>query len=147
MQLAEPEYRLPQHHIRLRSIEANNNAVYKMKFDYDFYLIKRADVVNMRVDFTNLLGYWDDITDEPASKKKKREANVEHLSNEKWRSKIGKAKLQHKRGIKRRVPRDGGTTTTDISRGGNNLSKRWFGSSLAWLGRLVHNSSCLLSLV
>ena len=111
-----------------------------MKFDYDFHLIKRADVVNMRVDFTNLLGYWDDITNEPAGTKKKREANLEHLSNEEWQSKIGKAKLQHERQIKRRIPHDGGTTTTDMSQG-NNLSKRWFGSFLAWLGRLVHKSS------
>lgn len=141
MELAEPEYKLPQHHIQARSTEGNSNAVYKMKFDYDFHLIKRADVVNMRVDFTNLLGYWDDLTDEPASKKMKRKTNAEHLSNEEWRSKIGKAKLKHEQLRKRKVTDDGVTTTTDMSQQENTFSKRWFGTFLNWLGRLVRNFS------
>lgn len=141
MELAEPEYMLPQHHVQARSTEGNSNAVYKMKFDYNFHLIKRADVVNMRVDFTNLLGYWDDLVDEPSNKKKKRETYAEHLSNEEWRSKIGKAKLKREQLRKRKFTGDGVTTTTDMSQNENTFSKRWFGTFLNWLGRLVCNFS------
>ena len=137
MNIAEQEYMLPQHHIQARSVERNTNPVYKLKFDYDFHLIKRDDVVNIRVDFTNLLGYWDDITDVPSSKKSKREAYQEHLSNEAWRSRIGKAKRRHSKLRKRKLPNKQDTTTTDMNPSNKSLSKRWFGTFLAWLGRLV----------
>ena len=137
MELSEPDYILPRHHIETRSAESNTNPVYKLKFDYDFHLIKRDEVVNIRVDFTNLLGYWDDITDEPASKKVKRESYQEHLTNEAWRSKIGKAKRRHAKLRKRTVANEKDVTTTDMNSSSKNLSKRWFGTFLAWLGRLV----------
>lgn len=137
MELAEGDYQLPKHHIHSRSMEGNTNPVYKIKFDYDFHLIKRAEPVNMRVDFTNLLGYWDELTDEPASKKLKRDVYSEHLSNSQWRSKIHKAKRRHAEIRKRKMPNSRDTTTTDMGSGKNNLSKRWFGTFLGWLGRLV----------
>ncbi|KAK4982524.1 hypothetical protein LTR50_007699 [Elasticomyces elasticus] len=93
MDVAEPEYRLPKHHVQARSLKGDTNAIYRLKFDYDFHLSKRDDVVNMRVDFTNLLGYWDEITDTPA--KAKRDSTLAALSNNEWRSKIRKAKQTH----------------------------------------------------
>ena len=135
MELAETEYQLPLHHVEARSLEGNKNPVYKMKFDYDFHLIKRDDVVNMRVDFTNLLGYWDDVTDEPASKKK-RDLYAEHLTEQQWRGKIGMAKRRHATLRKRREARPQDTTTTDMSGDYKPLEKRWFGKFLDWLGRL-----------
>lgn len=137
MELAEGDYQLPKHHIHSRSMEGNTNFVYKIKFDYDFHLIKRAEPVNMRVEFTNLLGYWDELTDEPASKKLKRDVYSEHLSNSQWRSKIHKAKRRHAEIRKRKMPNSQDTTTTYMGSGKNNLSKRWFGTFLGWLGRLV----------
>ena len=135
MDLAEPNFQLPKHHIQARAIEGNTNSIYKLKFDYDFHLIKRDDVVNMRVDFTNLLGYWDEITNSPA--KAKREAYRQHLSNAEWRSKIKEARQTHDRLRKRKEPRAYGITTTEMSQPDNSLSKRWFGAFLEWLGRLV----------
>lgn len=137
MELAEREYELPHHHILPRSVDGNPNPVYKLKFDYDFHLIKRDDVVNMRVDYTNLLGYWDELTNTPASKHKKRDAYQEHLTKNEWHSKISEAKRKHDRLRKRREPNVRDTTTTNMSQRDNSLSKRWFGTFLAWLGRLV----------
>ncbi|CAL8580054.1 hypothetical protein XPA_005788 [Xanthoria parietina] len=132
---AEPQYQLPYHHVAARSLEGNTSPVYKMKFGYDFHLIKRDDVVNMRVDFTNLLGFWDDVTDEPASKRK-RDAYADHLSQPEWRSKIGKAKRRHAELRKRKIVGSHGTTTTDMGDESRLLKKRWFGKFFDWLGRL-----------
>lgn len=136
MELAEPGYQLARHHVESRSLEGNTSPVYKLKFDYDFRLIKRDDVVNMRVDFTNLLGYWDDMTDEPASKRK-RDEYADHLSEPAWRSKIGKAKRSHAALRKRKVAGSQGTLTTDMGEELKPLEKRWFGKFLDWLSRLV----------
>lgn len=57
IELVEADYQLPKHYIYSRSIESNTNPVYKIKFNYNFYLIKRAKPVNMQVNFTNLLKY------------------------------------------------------------------------------------------
>ncbi|KAL8855567.1 MAG: hypothetical protein Q9178_007797 [Gyalolechia marmorata] len=135
MEIAEPEYQLPLHHVEARSLESNTSPVYKMKFDYNFHLIKREEVVNMRVDFTNLLGYWDELTDEPASKRK-RDVYPEHLSKQEWRGKIGKAKRRHAKLRKRREARPEGTTMTDMGGDYKPLEKRWFGRFLDWLSRL-----------
>ena len=54
------DYNLPRHHIVSRAEERNENTVYRVVYDYNFHLIKRADnkTVNIRVDYTNLLPYW-----------------------------------------------------------------------------------------
>ncbi|KAL8964567.1 MAG: hypothetical protein Q9183_004364, partial [Haloplaca sp. 2 TL-2023] len=132
MELAEPQYQLPLHHVESRSLDGNKNPVYKMTFDYDFHLIKRDDVVNMRVDYTNLLGYWDDLTDEPVSKRK-RDMYADHLSQDEWRSKIGKAKRRHATLRKRKEARFEDTQETEMT---DHVEKRWFGTFLNWLGRL-----------
>ncbi|KAL8706621.1 MAG: hypothetical protein Q9201_000368 [Fulgogasparrea decipioides] len=136
MEIAESEYQLPLHHIQARSLDGNTSPVYKMKFDYNFHLIKRDEIVNMRVDFTNLLGYWDDLTDEPASKKK-RDLYAEHLSEKEWRGRIGKAKRRHAKLRKRKEAKSQDTTTTDMGGDYKQLDKRWFGKFLDWLGRLT----------
>ncbi|KAI4193916.1 MAG: hypothetical protein LQ350_008076 [Teloschistes chrysophthalmus] len=134
MQLAEPEYQLPLHHVEARSLDENKSPVYKLTFDYDFHLIKRDDVVNMRVDFTNLLGYWDDVTDEPASKRK-RDMYADHLSEQQWRGKIGKAKHRHATLRKGREARAGDAQETEMV-DHKPMERRWFGKFLDWLGKL-----------
>ena len=94
----------------------------------------------MRVDFTNLLGYWDDLTDEPASKKK-RDVYADHLSQPAWRSKIGKAKRRHADLRKRKVVGSQAATTTNMGEELKLLEKRWFGKFIDWLGRLVRSIS------
>lgn len=47
---APSDYGLPHHHVRARSMEQNENDVYKLTFDYNFHLIKRDDgPINMQV--------------------------------------------------------------------------------------------------
>ena len=99
MKLAKVNYQLPEYPLHSRSMKGNTNPVDIIKVDYDFHFInKRANLVNMQVDFTNFLGYWDQLTDKPASKKKKLKRDtyyLEHLSNSQWRSKIYKAKRRN----------------------------------------------------
>lgn len=45
---ASDSYALPHHHIRARSMDQNDNDVYRLTFDYNFHHIKRDDSpVNM----------------------------------------------------------------------------------------------------
>ncbi|KAL4861164.1 hypothetical protein BDV12DRAFT_204280 [Aspergillus spectabilis] len=74
MQLAYDKYQLPDHHVEHRRSKRNNNLVYEVKINYNFHKIipKRADeLVNIWVDYTNLLGYWDEMTNSPASRMKR----------------------------------------------------------------------------
>lgn len=141
LELAESDFELPEHHVKARSLEDNSNPVYKLTFDYDFHLIKRDDQVNMRVDFTNLLGYWDDLTDAPAKKHKKRQEHQEHMSNNQWRSRVADAKVRHDRLRKTMPPRNPVIASKEMGEVEKNLSKRWFGTFLNWLGRLVSTES------
>ncbi|KAL8692321.1 MAG: hypothetical protein Q9218_002638, partial [Villophora microphyllina] len=124
MEKAEAEYRMPVHHVEARSLEGNTNQVYKLRFDYAFHLIKRDDP-----------GYWDNLTDEPASKKK-RDVYAQHLSEREWRDRIGKAKKKHAKLRKRKEAKSYGTSTTDMGDEYKPLKKRWFGKFLDWLSRL-----------
>lgn len=138
--LAEPEFDLPRHHVQARSLTGNVSPVYKLTFDYNFHLIKRDETVNMRVDFTNLVGYWDELTDAPGRKQKRRQTHQEHMSKEEWRSKISQAKSRHEKLRKRGLATKALRTSKDMGQGGNKLDQRWFGAFLDWLGRLV--SAC-----
>ncbi|KAL2060601.1 hypothetical protein VTL71DRAFT_9242 [Oculimacula yallundae] len=140
---AEPEYELPGHHVYSRSLEKNANPIYKMVFDYNFdHITPRADgdVVNMRVDYTNLLGYWDSVTDSPANKKRKRDMYGQHLSNDQWKSKIHSAKKKHEKLRKRQLASESRQQSTSMDLENSketSLHKRWFGSFVNWLGRLT----------
>lgn len=144
MQLAPRDYLLPEHHIRTRAAEENSNDVYKVVFDYNFHLIKRTSPINMRVDYTNLLSYWGDVTDTPASRK--RSVAAEHLNYRDWRSKVDKAKEVHRSLKKKRATSSKRSTfesslmeSTVESNAGPvaQLSKRWFGFFTDWLKRLT----------
>ncbi|KAF2473995.1 chitinase A1 [Lindgomyces ingoldianus] len=57
------ETELPPYHIRKRSAADHTSRVYKLVFDYHFENIRREDqTVNIRIDYTNLVPYWDDMT-------------------------------------------------------------------------------------
>jgi hypothetical protein len=105
--------------------------VYVVKFDYNFHLIRRDDgPVKMRVDFTNLEGYWDGITN--ATTKRKRSLD-EHVSFDDWKSHIDT--------VKKRTGewgRDEQISKTSLAlRQTNNLDKRWWGTFTAWLTKLT----------
>lgn len=64
-----PDSLLTDHHLRKRASEKHSSTVYELKFDYDFAAIKREDsTVNIRIDYTNLVPYWDEMTGEESSK-------------------------------------------------------------------------------
>lgn len=56
------ESHLPDYHIGRRALRKERSMVYKLVFDYAFDLIKRQTPVNIRVDYTNVIGYWDAFT-------------------------------------------------------------------------------------
>lgn len=140
---ADPSYQLPRHQLVKREAQGNENPVYRVKIDYNFQAIKRDDgPINMRVDYTNLLDYWKDVTDTPASKK--RSVKDEHMSYRDWRGRVQSAKASHEKLRKRQS--DFLTSTTPFL---ENLedrslddyeesaqSKRWFGAFLNWLQKL-----------
>lgn len=89
------EFELPEHHKCDPVAKRNTNAVYRMKIDYAFRLAKNADDFNMRVDYTNLLTYWDAVTDTP-TRLKERSVLDHGLSAKEWRSVVRKAKHNHR---------------------------------------------------
>ncbi|KAJ6118737.1 hypothetical protein N7471_013357 [Penicillium samsonianum] len=136
IQPAHSSYDLPRHHLVKRIAEENENPVYKIKIDYNFQAIKRhSGAINMRVDYTNLLDYSEDVTDTPATRRKKRSTTSvrnEHISYREWRGKVNWAKTSHEALRKRQA--DIMTSNTTFERVGDrephNLQERWFGSSL-----------------
>jgi hypothetical protein len=127
-----PEYDLPTHHIRSRQLGGNNNGIYKLTFDYDFHLIKQRDSgpVNIRVDYTNLVPYWQDITDTPAAKK--RDMFGEKKTFKQWRGQVDKAKEDQKQLLKRAARK-----RRSMDRASGPIHKRWFGAFVDWLTRLT----------
>ncbi|KAJ9481815.1 hypothetical protein VN97_g11646 [Penicillium thymicola] len=133
MAQAPQSYQLPHHHVRARSLENNENEVYELNIDYNFHLIKRDDgPINMRIDYTNLLPYWDEITDSDPSAKKR--SFHEKLSQDEWKSLI--------QGVKKRttstIPsvKVGAGSTDMMERSEAGLQKRWYGKFLDWLNRM-----------
>ncbi|KAK1913093.1 hypothetical protein P3342_005029 [Pyrenophora teres f. teres] len=60
---------LTEHHLRKRASANHSSTVYRLVFDYDFAAIKREDsTVNIRIDYTNLVPYWDEMTGEESRK-------------------------------------------------------------------------------
>lgn len=136
--------------------ETHRNGIYKLTFDYDFHLIERADEepVYMRVDYTNLQGYWDDVTaEDPKNNKRKRSAAPGH-DFASWRDHVEKAKrgpfTDHEgsyfseaegntnlspRGLVPRSP----YSTTDFSLMSRDaqLHRRWWGPFINWLKKVT----------
>ena len=131
---AEESYVLPTHHLVKRSAQGNSNPVYKVVIDYNFHLIKRTDPVNMRVDFTNLLEYWGDVTDTPA---RKRSVEEEHMPYKDWKAKVKSAKksLRELRKRQKDVLSSSQIMERDETQD-TGVGKRWFGAFLSWLQKL-----------
>ncbi|GAB1317703.1 chitinase [Madurella fahalii] len=71
---ADESHKLPRHHLENRSLGGlEGNPVWKIKIDYAFHLARQdRGKVQIRVDYTTLLGYWKEITDSPATRRFKR---------------------------------------------------------------------------
>lgn len=70
---------LSKFHIEKRALDQHDSVVYNLTFDYQFELIRRDDSkVNVRIDYTNLVPYWDEMTGSDSdSGKTKRELRHE----------------------------------------------------------------------
>jgi hypothetical protein len=130
---------LPAWTIRKRDeAGVHRNGIYRLKFDYNFHAIKRADdeQVFMRVDYTNLKDYWDDITDEP-TKRRKRSAE-DHMDYNTWRTRVDNAKNSsyadsHDEFL---VTTEGEADLSPEKGGLTHVERRWFGSFTNWLQKL-----------
>lgn len=95
--------------------------VYDLTFDYDFARVPRGvGDTQMRIDYSNMEGYWDSVVDRAGETKKKRSlasmsGNHKRWLEEEWRDDL------HNGGLSRAE-----------------LHKRWFGSDIVeWLKNLV----------
>lgn len=82
----------------------------------------------MRVDFTNLLEYWGDVTDTPA---RKRSVEEEHMPYKDWKAKVKSAKKSHRELRKRQ--KDVLSSSQIMERDetqDTGVGKRWFGAEL-----------------
>jgi hypothetical protein len=134
----EPASILPSWAIRKRELAENQNGIYVLKFDYNFHLIKRDDgPVNMRVDYTNLLPYWDELTDEPAKRRKR--SLKDDLSFADWKDQVERAKTSER--IKKRASRSdmrtGQMRDVVAAEDAHQLERRWFGTFLNWVKKLT----------
>ncbi|KAK3395032.1 hypothetical protein B0H63DRAFT_533483 [Podospora didyma] len=164
MRLAAPEFQLPAHHIQHRlEKRLHEHPIYEVKIDYNFHLIEaRADSkpVNIRVDYTNLLGYWDELTDSSPSRIKRGLKNEDSLTMHDFRSRVQRGvRADEKAGGKRRRRRSAETvkTTTAFDMDAEELpedrekrcaaaaaahadkpiAKRWWGTFVKWLDELT----------
>ncbi|KAM3447483.1 hypothetical protein MY3296_008663 [Beauveria thailandica] len=135
--------RLPSWVHRKRTIEANRNGIYELKFDYNFGAIKRAEneQVNMRVDFTNLMEYWDDFTDKPADKAAKRRSRrdyARHLGFDEWRARVDQAKKRdlEKAGRDEHMASRRSFTPEPDDVSTHAMERRWYGAFKDWLQKL-----------
>lgn len=73
MRKASANFKLPKHHLKHRSTDAlDDNPVYEVKIDYEFSQVRQdRGHVNIRVDYTNLMEYWDEVTEAPAKRSRK----------------------------------------------------------------------------
>ncbi|PHH75536.1 hypothetical protein CDD82_4401 [Ophiocordyceps australis] len=134
-------FSLPTHHLHHRSLQGLATPVYRLTVDYSFDQItpKRAnEPVNIRIDYTNLLGYWDEMTDaRPASRK--RSGDARGLD---WHARVNRAIARDRRLRKRAEPIN---VTVPMSHGADMvererdvaLDKRWWGAFVAWIRRLT----------
>ncbi|PHH65090.1 hypothetical protein CDD81_3488 [Ophiocordyceps australis] len=133
-------FALPSHHLEHRSLEGLSTPVYKVLVDYSFDKItpKRHDEpVNIRIDYTNLLGYWDEMTDAQPSRKRSLKGGMPDW-HERVNRAIGRDKVLRKRSepINVTVPMSHGADMVEREHG-TELDKRWWGAFVAWIRRLT----------
>lgn len=143
---------LPQHHLEHRSEEGlQDNPVYEVVVDYNFGAIsitqKRADnPVFLRVDYTNLLGYWDEVEAAEPNSKRRRAATMPD-----WHSRVKRAVTRDSVLRKRDAPinitspmypigqgsNDVECNDDVLDQGNNGKDKRWWGAIGAWIKKMT----------
>ena len=116
MRLAAPEFQLPAHHIAHRlEKRLEEHPVYEVKIDYSFHSIELRDdtkPVNIRVDYTNLLGYWNELTNSNPSRIKRGLDSPGPLDMHDFRSRVQRGVATDKKLGHRRRNAETVTTTT-----------------------------------
>lgn len=57
-----------------------SSAVFDFSFDFDMPLVRRdAGVISIRMDYSNVNGYWDSLVDSPGKKKKRDHPSLQDL--------------------------------------------------------------------
>ncbi|KAK1841138.1 Killer toxin subunits alpha/beta 1 [Colletotrichum chrysophilum] len=148
------DYQLPKHHLQHRSLDGiHDNPVYEVKVDYNFHLARQdRGPVQIRVDFTNLLGYWSELTDSEAdgntARRAKRNIPDDGFTMRHFRDRVAKAEELEKRLPKRSgdtilttvpleaEPADPKPDNCLVSRE-SNIAKRWWGTFTRWLAKLT----------
>ncbi|WQF83340.1 Putative glycoside hydrolase family 18, catalytic domain, glycosyl hydrolase family 18 (GH18) active [Colletotrichum destructivum] len=153
MELASDGYQLPTHHVRHRSLDGlHDNPVYKVHIDYNFNMVRQdRGPVQIRVDYTNLLGYWKELTDsKPSRVKRGFGEEEEEFTMRRFRNRVNRAEEHETRLRKRRVKRTDVVENTvpvelvpvrdgddNASAGIGRVGKRWWGEFVDWLERLT----------
>ncbi|KAI9146996.1 Killer toxin subunits alpha/beta [Paramyrothecium foliicola] len=146
MEKAPSDYQLPQHHLQHRDTDGlTDNPVFEVKIDYDFARINAEEGhVNIRVDYTNLMEYWDEVTSSPAKRSRIKRGLPEFSDDGPFRLKhfrdrvkraheTEKANPLRKRKadpIKATIPIHLEEKSTLLETG---VAKRWWGAFKDWL--------------
>ncbi|EGX88796.1 bacteriodes thetaiotaomicron symbiotic chitinase, putative [Cordyceps militaris CM01] len=141
---AETHQRLPRHHLEHRAAASLHGPVYEVKIDYAFHEIVPKDAnkpVRMRVDFTNLHGYWDEMDEaEPDKKGTSGKRDASFGWHERVRRAVSRDDVLRKRSgpINVTVPMDlDEAAMAEWDDTGKQLNKRWWGTFTSWLARLT----------
>ncbi|KAB8237919.1 uncharacterized protein BDW43DRAFT_306620 [Aspergillus alliaceus] len=108
-------FQMPQHHLEHRSLEGIRNPVYEI-----------------RVDYTNLLCYWDQITDSPVSRVK-RGLDKQELTQEEWRARVQRA-IVHDNQVRKRD--ESIQVKMPMEYSSPHINKCWWGAFRDWLKKL-----------
>ena len=168
MKPAGEDYALPSHHIQHRSLDGlHDNPVYELKIDYNFHLVRDdRGPVQIRVDYTNLLGYWKELTDSPHSKRSRvwGSAADDDFTMRHFRDRVNRAEeVEEQLNTKRKrqyvettmpfevrpTAPDGAECPdpetqqqqqqghADMAKRDGNVAKRWWGIFTKWLEKLT----------
>lgn len=128
---ADEAFELPGHHVEHRSVERLSGPVYEVKIDYAFDAIPTREdgqPVNLRVDYTNLLGYWDEMGGVRIRRESSEDGTPPRVPD--WHARVKKA-INRDKALRKRsapvnvtVPMGDGTHLAERPSGGT-LDKRW----------------------
>ncbi|KAF7548173.1 hypothetical protein G7Z17_g7224 [Cylindrodendrum hubeiense] len=156
MREANKNYKVPKHHLDHRSFNSlHDNPVYELKIDYNFHLVRDdRGPVQIRVDYTNLLGYWDEMTNDEdtgkSSRLKRRTKLDDEFTMKHFQGRVKRGEEADKKRGKRNAkvltatvpfelePESGPNAhTTDVTHTERSISKRWWGEFKEWISRLT----------
>lgn len=136
------EIDLPAHHVLHRALDGLlAGSVYEISIDYDFYAItpkREGENVQLRIEYTNLMSYWNDVIAEPGPISNSNLKRSEHDRKREWRERIRDASRRQK-GRQAMAVDISKPWTNDTSVSNGTLEKRGWFSDLVCLCRAIVN--------